>query len=533
MDREVTRMVVVRCVDWPVLAVGAALGESLAVMANHRVLACSPAARQAGVRVGHRKREAQRRCPDVQLVPFDVQQCSRRFEPVLAALDEITPRVEIYESGLVGFPTRGPSRFYGGDRQLGELVSERVGNALADMREEYRLSVRVGIADGAFAAQLAASMDATASVNSATSVRIVQPGASAEFLSPKPITCIDNKPLVDLLVRLGLSTLGSWAQISEGDVVGRFGHEGVAAHRLANGLDRYPPNLRRPASELVASTRFEPVAESVSQCEHAVFPLAARLLDLMGSKGLTCTRLGIEVETENGETLTRWWRYHGASLSAGLVVERVRQQLEGWLLQGEPGRPRSGVLRISLIPDEVVAAAGDQISIWDTEEDNLDEVSLLVSRLQSMVGTGTVWVPELAGGIGPNEQIRLVPADSFDLKREACDIGLNARPWPGQIPEPSPARVFSSPGRADLVDCHGTQVGVDGRGELWPDPAVLILSGDSFDVESWAGPWLDDRWWWDVAQRCRRARMQVLTSTNQAFLLMVERQQWWLEAAYD
>ncbi len=527
MELQVTRMVVVRCVDWPVMAAGMPLGDPVAVMDNHSVAACSPAAQQEGVRVGQRKREAQRRCPAVQLIPFDSQQCRLMFEPVLTALEEITPRVELYEAGLVGFPTRGPSRFHGGDRQLAELVGQRVGEVLAGMSKEYGSSVQVGVADGMFAARLAAA------ANPPPSTHIVEPGASAQFLAPEPVAHIGNKPLVDLLIRLGLPTLGAWAKIPEADVTGRFGYEGVKAHRLANGLDEYPPNLRRPAPELTTSTRFEPPAESVPQCEYVAASLATRLLSSMRSNGLTCTRLGIEAETENGETLVRWWRYHGAALSAGLIAERVRQQLDGWLRQDQANRPRSGILRISLIPDEVVPADGDQMTIWDTDDGQIDEVSRVISRLQTMVGTGTVWVPEVAGGIGPSEQIELVLADSINLEREAYSFRLSPEPWPGHVPAPAPARVFVSPDRADLLDRQGAQVTVNGRGELWNDPTVLVLGEEQFDIKSWAGPWLDDRWWWDTTRHRRRARMQVLTNTTQAFLLMSERQQWWLEAAYD
>lgn len=527
MAVEVTRMVIVRCVDWPVMAAGAALQSPVAAMVNNHVIACSPRARQVGVRVGHRKREAQRRCPTIDLLAFDPQRSSVLFGRVVAALEAITPLVEIYESGMVGFPTRGPSRFYGGEEPLAKLVNERVGDVLAELHEEYRQAVQIGVADGAFAARLAASDTGSGAI------RIVEPGGSAEFLAPKSVDVLDNKPLVDLLVRLGLTTLGAWAEIPEADVSGRFGTEGLVLHRLANGLDEYPPDLRRPAPELTVSTRLEPPAESILQCEHVAAVVADRLLVSMRSKGVTCTRLGVEVETENGETLTRWWRYHGSSLSASLIAERVRQQLYGWLREDESVRPRSGILRISLIPDEVVPAEGDQMSMWDVDESDVDGISRLISRLQTVVGTGTIWVPSAASGIGPDEQVELVPADSVDLERGVNRFDPSLELCPGRIPAPAPTRVFTSPGRAELLNRRGAQVRVNGRGELWGDPKVLVLGDDRFVIESWAGPWLDDRYWWEATQHRRRARMQVLTTTMQAFLLVSEHQQWWLEAAYD
>src|SRR6185312_13808717 len=67
------RVLAVWCPDWPVLAVGADPDTPAAVLAGQgsrrTVLACSPAARAAGVRRGQAVRDAQRRCPELTLHP--------------------------------------------------------------------------------------------------------------------------------------------------------------------------------------------------------------------------------------------------------------------------------------------------------------------------------------------------------------------------------------------------------------------------------------------------------------------------------
>ncbi len=43
---------------------------------------------------------------------------ARAFEAVVGALDDLTPRTEIIRPGIVMFPTRGPSRYFGGDAPM-------------------------------------------------------------------------------------------------------------------------------------------------------------------------------------------------------------------------------------------------------------------------------------------------------------------------------------------------------------------------------------------------------------------------------
>ena len=104
------RTLVVRCADWPIVAAGVPLDEPAAVLHANRVVATSPAARAHDVVQHQRRREAQSRCPSLVVLDHDPARDARVFEPIVGALDALTPRVEITEPGQVAFPTRGPSR---------------------------------------------------------------------------------------------------------------------------------------------------------------------------------------------------------------------------------------------------------------------------------------------------------------------------------------------------------------------------------------------------------------------------------------
>ncbi len=147
-DGSPARVLVVWCPDWPVVAAGADMTASLAVLAAGRVAACSASARDAGVRRGQRLREAQHHCPDLVATPRDEGREARAFEQVLAVVEEFCPRVEVTRPGLCALGARGPARYFGGE----EALAGKLAAALA----ERGFGCRIGIADGLFAGELAA-----------------------------------------------------------------------------------------------------------------------------------------------------------------------------------------------------------------------------------------------------------------------------------------------------------------------------------------------------------------------------------------
>ncbi|MEL7209525.1 MAG: DNA polymerase Y family protein, partial [Actinomycetota bacterium] len=441
----------------PVIAWGVPLDEPAVVVVANRVVAGSPAARADGVAIGQRRREAQSRCPQVAVLERDTDREARLFEPVAATLEELTPRIEVTGPGLVGFPTRGPSRFFGGDRPLADEIVERVEPVLARRGE-----VRVGIADGVFAARLAAR-----SMAARSGPVVIEPGAAPEFLADMPIDVLDLPALTDVLRRLGLRTLGAFAALAAPDVVGRFGREGQLAHRLARGEDEYPPDLRRPAPDLAVTWQFDPPADRVESCAFAAKMLADELHEALGGQGLACIRVAIEAETEEGRTQLRLWRHEGA-LSAAAIADRTRWQLDSWLRQGRDG-PNSGIVRLTLVPDEVVPAAGRQLGFWGSRNERAGDVTRVVARLQALLGPEAVSVPERQGGVGPGEQIRLIPAAAVDLaeERPASQAGWVTEPWPGRIPPPAPARIPPDRGPVLVADLDRDRVGGDAGRSRW------------------------------------------------------------------
>lgn len=523
------RTLVVWCPDWPVVAAGVAGDMPVAVVHANRVVACSATARAEGVRRGLRRREAQGRCPDLVVVPADPDAEARAFEVVAAAMDALTPRVEVVRPGTLAFPTRGPSRYHGGDVALAALVAGLASGVLPGGAP----TARVGVADGPFAAGLAARRTAPATPEGRL---VVAPGDSPAFLAPLPVATLDasgvvGPELTEVLRRLGIRTLGDLAGLAAPDVLGRFGVEGERAHRLARGLDDRQPGLRSVATALTVDIELDPPVDQVETAAFVARTLAAELAGRLGSMGLACTRVAVEAETDHDEVRSRLWRAEGG-LGPGAMADRVRWQLDGWLNGPWADRPTGGIRLLRLVPDQVVADDGRQLGFWGGAAAADERAARGVARLQGVLGPDAVTVPERRGGRGPGEQVVLVPAHTVALG--ATPRPAPTPPWPGRLPAPSPALVHAEEVVAEVLAADGTPVGVTGRGLVTAEPATVVVAGaGSAAVTSWAGPWPVDERWWDGAAHRRRARIQVALVDGRAHLLTLEAGRWTIEASYD
>lgn len=169
------------------------------------------------------------RCPEL-LAEDEGGVVLRRFTRVVDVVRSYSPWVTVVRAGICTMPARGPARFFGGVDAVVRLVGGAVGAV------DGATAVEVGVADGVFAAHLAARRRA-----------VVPPGATAAFLAPWPVAVLEHPDLVQLLVRLGLRTLGDFAALTERHVVARLGADGLVRHRLARALDGELPGFRQPA----------------------------------------------------------------------------------------------------------------------------------------------------------------------------------------------------------------------------------------------------------------------------------------------
>lgn len=545
------RVVTVWCPQWPIAALALA-GEvdheaPVAVLRAHRVIARSHAAAHDGVRVGMRRRESQAACSSLVVIDHDPVRDSRWFEPVLRAVGDLVPLIEVVAPGRLSFAARGPSRLHGGDVSLADAVQATVAAALGPAVHAVG-PPGVGVGDGRFASAVAARL---AQRDGRPCVAPAGAAETAAFLAPRSLGALvaagDVSPdLVDLLRRLGLRRLGDVAALPVADLLARFGVAGRVLHCLSTGTDDTPPVTAPPPLDLTVTQVFD---EPVTQVQAVVFAaksLADTLAGDLSRRGLVCTRLVVEAETESGERSCRGW-YRPSGLSSAAVVERVRWQLDGWVAAGAVGPdadtdggplsgPLSGMVLLRLVPDEVRADDGVQSGFWGGRTQADEWAGRAVARLSGLLGSDAVTVAEWRGGRDPQQAFVLVPATSTDLEDRSRHVVAPQRtgPWPGRLPAPSPAVVHPAALPVEVVDADGRPVVVSGRGAISAAPA-RVRGERSGRVTGWAGPWpVEERWWESRSRRVARFQLTVRDASGQerAHLAEVRDTRWWLVAEY-
>jgi protein ImuB len=453
------------------------------------VVAATSDAVEAGVRTGMRRREAEALCPNAVTMVADPGAEAVAFEPVAVAIEGVVPRMELAAPGLVFVPAAGAVRYYGSeDALVGKMVA--VVEAMAP-------GGRFGLADGPFAARLAAE----AAVESPLIV-----ADTAGFLAGLDVATLGVDDLVATFRWLGVGTLGDLASLPRAAIASRFGPIGLDAHRIASGEDR-PVEPRRIGEEIAVEDRFEHPLEDFERASFAARGLAGRLLEAVAPTGGMPHRVEVEAESARGELRTRTWR-SAHPFSEAELAERVRWQIRAWI---ESGGVPGGITRIRLAPADL-SDLGRQLKLGEDVASE-DDARRALSRAQGLIGPDAVLQAMPQGGRDPGERVHWY--------RWGEQSGAEARdpkaPWPGRLPQPSPALVPPDPRPFEVE---------------WEDgfPARVRLGSRWEPVLGWAGPWRRTGKWWEGEPAADR--YQIVTSAG-AFLCEVRQDRCWLVGVYD
>src|SRR4051794_7974205 len=326
----------------------------------------SEPAERFGLRAGMRIGEALSRCPELALVPPDLERAERSWEEALRRLEGIGAQVESDRAGEAFFEAGGLSRLWGG-----------IEGVLKRVREQLGRSVRLGAGPGRFCAYVAA----------VSSGGIVPDGAAAAYLEPLPVSLLcgrlggdpEDDDLPNELERLGISTLGRLAGLPRDAVADRFGRLGLRARRLACGED--DPLRPRPVREAIAVELELPEAVSGQQLERALELLISRLLAHSGRRGRTLRTLRLSARLAAGGGWRRQIALRRASADRGRLADALLPHLS--LLPAPAATLRLEAMALG--PE-----TGDQLTLSSPEQERHRRISEAVRQTRSAAGAGSV-----------------------------------------------------------------------------------------------------------------------------------------------
>ncbi|HKZ28401.1 MAG TPA: DNA polymerase Y family protein [Acidimicrobiia bacterium] len=479
--------------DWPLRRPDAPPDRACLVVdgsATPRVVAFNQYAGEAGVRLGMRRPEAEVLCPGGTTLEQDYATESLVFESVAGAVEELVPRVEVADPGLLFVPIDGAIRYYGGEPAL-------IDNLARAVREAAGAGGRIGVAGGPFAARWAAA-------SAGAEPYIVDD--DRQFLASLDIDVLGKEELVATFRWLGIGTLGALASLPRPAVLSRFGQAGLHAHRLASGEDRRPEPRAIPDDPSVTEHFEEPLV-LLEQVGFAARALSHRLMEAMGESGIAPHRVEVSARAADGTARTRVWR-SADSFTEKALAERVWWQLRAWNESaGIPG----GIVQLRLAPADL-SGEGRQLTLLEDVAARI-EAERAVARVQALLGPDAVLEGRSQGGRDPIEQVRW---HRWGDDPPAVERDPRA-PWPGSTPGPSPALVPPEP---QLLE-------VEWDGGM---PSRVRLRSRWEPVLNWAGPWRKLGRWWRGEPHVDR--YQIVTSAG-ALLCELRHGQTFVIGVYD
>ncbi|KAB3522912.1 DNA polymerase Y family protein [Corynebacterium sp. zg254] len=535
--------------DWPVYAVGQALGwnvlEPAAVIAEHKVMACNAAARRCGVRMGMKQRHALAACPTLNIAPDDPMLQAATHEDVVAALDSVSACVETIRPGLLAFPMGSLANFYGSE----DVAVEK----LLDAAVRINADCLAGTSD-----------DVVSAVWAARSGKNIPPGEVGHFIEHLPLAMMSVEPaldapyaLVHTLQQLGMKTMRDFAALDRADVAARFGSDAVPWHRIACNEDSR--TIAPRAREEHVEVRHE-AEHPIASTETAAFVarhVASQLHAELSAAGDACLRLAVRAYLtapagyEGPTVIERIWRCR-EPLTEQDTAQRVRWQLDGWITRlgsvlhdQEYEHVPAGIQCLELVPLDTVPAGTIDMPLWGGPDEGIRAARAAAGRAQALIGMNAVQRPIHQGGRAVAGRIVTVPYGEEDPE---AIIALPTRAWEGQLISPLPALIgtpaaapadSNAPAvhpaaRVQVVDRDGTALYVTGRGMLSARPSSIQWGARRYTITGWAGPWPVDEQWW--AEGKRYARLQVSAEeadgTTSAYLLVSKGTQWRIEATY-
>ncbi len=406
--------------------------------------------------------------------------------------------------------------------------------------------INIGISNGLFAAKLAALHNA-----------IVQKDKLKDFLSPLSVMFLPDRQISDFLLKLGVKTLGEFANIKDSLVLERLGLSGKWCHGLASGnaTDLPAKQQQKVFSEYIV---FEPPSFSYEQIFFRINKLSEAFIDSITKHGLLVISIQIKIEFETLKTFEKTW-YSSLLFTKKNLTDRLRWTLE--LLQ-----PESAVEKIEFIALDTVSNGSFQDNFFSTTVQNdiaKNDIKLtkVLDHLEILLGSSNVYKPSIGPSRYPDCTIEKIPrslrtqipylkdtpaTDKADIhKPENLAFGTFTsqelfypidkllRPWPSSIPAFYPSIFYEKPITIKVVNRLGHDILISSKAIISDIPYFILSYGFKKKISDTFGPWPITEYWWNRSKLKRLAYLQLITDDQIALLVYSLKQKWYLVGIYD
>lgn len=462
-----------------------------------RVLALTPAAREQGIHLGMSVSEARSVDPELLVELHDpVGEAADRSE-LLRAFERLSDQIQALGPQDLVLEISRTTRALGGEnnvvdkaRGLAHILGHRIGAA---------------VTDDPLAAVALARLGRTT---------LVPPGEMAQALGPLPVQTLGaTDALVDSLRALGIERLADFADLEVASVTGRFGHEGLRLHRLANG---HPARLEEGAIAWMADDLprvSSPLAGATTtlQLQFVLPGLLAQLSEALADRDLAAVQLRCVLILESGNPVgfgvrvgrpTREVRTLEHLVRTRLATVRIEAPVEEWRIEVR----------------EAVTAHGWQPGLTDRAEAK-EPLPDVLARLADALGDDAVFAAEPVDVWCPERAWKPVPFPlNPPLRRPAqrsADVVDRQEVWEHELRWARPTQLLSKP---QLIEVR----------ELESKPNSVRLPRGWLGVVRTEGPEVLSGEWWSPERTWERSYWVLELQGGITAWVYLSEQHWWL-----
>jgi len=248
------------------------------------IVTSSYEAREMGIETGMTPNMAKRLCPEVILVPADIEKYIYTSAKLISIFEEFTPVVEPYSIDEAFLDVTGSLKYFGGIENIINGLKKRIGSELG-------ITASIGVAPNKLLAKLASGM------NKPDGVFIINQGDIKDILRKTPVgkLCGIGKKMEAYLRDMGVRTIADLGSLSVPELKRRFGIIAQKLHLMGIGDDPSPVIQRgkeTDAKSIGHSLTLERDILSVSEIRGILFTLSemvGRRLRRDGFRGRTVT----------------------------------------------------------------------------------------------------------------------------------------------------------------------------------------------------------------------------------------------------
>ena len=275
---------------------------------RHRgvVAACCYIARTYGVHSAMPMFQALRACPHATVIKPDMKKYVAVGREVRAMMLSVTPLVEplsIDEAFMDLSGTRSLHRA-GAAEILAALVRR--------IEQELSITVSIGLSYNKFLAKIASDLDKPRGFS------VIGRAEARTFLADKPVGLLwgVGKAMRERLARDGITRIGELAEISEVELVGRYGKIGRRLSMCARGEDDREVDPDREAKSLSSEITLDQDVSDSNDLTPILWQLAETVARRLKKTGVAGEGVTLKLKTADFRIITRRRRLQRATQSA-------------------------------------------------------------------------------------------------------------------------------------------------------------------------------------------------------------------------